>query len=95
MSTDVPICSFCGKDRDRVRKLVAGPNVYICDECVDLCCEILTEDYKSTMEPDQLGDAPFYRRYLANTPSSSAFLPPILYVVAGILVGLLFAHLRR
>ncbi len=35
------ICSFCGKDQDQVRKLIAGPSVYICDECVDLCNDIL------------------------------------------------------
>lgn len=38
------ICSFCGKTQDEVRKLVAGPGVYICDECVDLCNDILTEE---------------------------------------------------
>jgi ATP-dependent Clp protease ATP-binding subunit ClpX len=38
------ICSFCGKTQDEVRKLVAGPSVYICDECVDLCNDILTEE---------------------------------------------------
>ncbi len=37
-------CSFCGKSQDDVRKLVAGPNVYICDECIDLCNDILTEE---------------------------------------------------
>jgi hypothetical protein len=37
-------CSFCSKDRDEVRKLVAGPSVHICDECVDLCRKILAED---------------------------------------------------
>ncbi|MCL4154494.1 UNVERIFIED_CONTAM: hypothetical protein GTU68_002817 [Idotea baltica] len=37
-------CSFCGKSQDDVRKLVAGPNVYICDECVDLCNDILSEE---------------------------------------------------
>jgi ATP-dependent Clp protease ATP-binding subunit ClpX len=37
------LCSFCGKTQDEVRKLVQGPGVYICDECVDLCNEILTE----------------------------------------------------
>ena len=35
------ICSFCGKDQDQARKLIAGPSVYICDECVDLCNDIL------------------------------------------------------
>lgn len=38
------ICSFCAKTQEEVRKLVAGPGVYICDECVDLCNDILTEE---------------------------------------------------
>lgn len=45
-------CSFCGKSQEQVRKLIAGPGVYICDECVDLCNEILDEelfDSSSTM----------------------------------------------
>ena len=37
-------CSFCGKHQDQVRKLVAGPGVYICDGCIDLCQEVLEED---------------------------------------------------
>ncbi|ANZ95927.1 MULTISPECIES: ATP-dependent Clp protease ATP-binding subunit ClpX [Brochothrix] len=37
-------CSFCGKPQDEVKKLIAGPGVYICDECVDLCNEIITEE---------------------------------------------------
>ena len=36
-------CSFCGKTQDQVRRLIAGPNVYICDECVELCDEIIQE----------------------------------------------------
>jgi len=36
-------CSFCGKHQDLVKKLIAGPGVYICDECVDLCQQILAE----------------------------------------------------
>ena len=39
-------CSFCGKDQSQVRKLVAGPGVYICDQCIDLCREVLEEDTK-------------------------------------------------
>ncbi len=39
-------CSFCGKSQDDVRKLVAGPSVYICDECVDLCNDILHEEFE-------------------------------------------------
>jgi len=43
-------CSFCGKSRDQVRKLIAGPTVYICDECVGLCNEIISEDWQETRE---------------------------------------------
>ncbi len=50
------ICSFCGKSQDEVRKLIAGPNVYICDECIDLCNEIVSEDRQQELE-DQTGGA--------------------------------------
>jgi ATP-dependent Clp protease ATP-binding subunit ClpX len=40
-------CSFCGKGQDQVRKLVAGPGVFICDQCIDLCQEVLEDDNKS------------------------------------------------
>lgn len=40
-------CSFCGKNQEEVRKLVAGPSVYICDECVDLCNDILSEELEN------------------------------------------------
>ena len=39
-------CSFCGKSQEEVKKLIAGPNVYICNECVVLCKDILVEDDK-------------------------------------------------
>ncbi len=39
------VCSFCGKSQDEVKKLIAGPSVYICDECVSLCSEIIHEEY--------------------------------------------------
>ncbi len=41
---DIPTCSFCGKRHDEVNKLIAGPDVNICDECVNLCSEIVAED---------------------------------------------------
>ena len=55
-------CSFCGKSQDQVRKLVAGPGVYICDECIDLCTEIVEEelgheeelDFKELPKPHEL-----------------------------------------
>ncbi len=43
-------CSFCGKGQDEVRKLIAGPNVYICDECIELCNDIIAEEYDSEEE---------------------------------------------
>lgn len=46
MSEDKTLyCSFCGKGQDEVRKLIAGPSVYICDECVDLCNDILKDEF--------------------------------------------------
>ncbi len=45
-------CSFCGKGQGEVRKLIAGPNVYICDECIDLCNDIIAEDYEGSDETD-------------------------------------------
>jgi len=43
-------CSFCGKSQDEVKKLIAGPTVYICNECIDLCNEIVTEDRQQALE---------------------------------------------
>ena len=45
-------CSFCGKTQDQVKKLIAGPDVYICDECVELCNEILDEEFFENKEKD-------------------------------------------
>ncbi len=45
-------CSFCGKTQDQVRKLVAGPGVYICDECIELCTEIVEEELGSDEDVD-------------------------------------------
>jgi len=52
-------CSFCGKTQDQVKKLIAGPEVYICDECVDLCNEILDEEFlDSDNEKEESAEAP-------------------------------------
>ena len=45
-------CSFCGKNQDQVRRLIAGPNVYICDECVELCDEIIQEEIEENVEEE-------------------------------------------
>jgi hypothetical protein len=52
------VCSFCGKTQDQVRKLIAGPTVFICDECVDLCNDIILEE---TEMPDDEGSPPIAR----------------------------------
>lgn len=56
-------CSFCGKSHDEVNKIIAGPGVYICDECIEMCSEIieneqtdeLSEEFKTL--PKQIGRA--------------------------------------
>lgn len=46
-------CSFCGKSQDEVRKLIAGPSVYVCDECVELCNDIIKEELEGDSEPGE------------------------------------------
>ena len=48
-------CSFCGKHQDQVRRLIAGPGVYICNECVQLCMGILDDNYEPADEPGSSG----------------------------------------
>ena len=50
VSNDDLLCSFCGKSQDEVKKLIAGPSVYICDECIQLCNEIIDEEYSQEGE---------------------------------------------
>ena len=49
------LCSFCGKSQEEVKKLIAGPSVYICDECIQLCNEIIDEEYSREKE-DEISD---------------------------------------
>ena len=51
-------CSFCGKSRDSVEKLIAGPNVYICNECITISYEILTDDTETIDEAIDLKNVP-------------------------------------
>jgi ATP-dependent Clp protease ATP-binding subunit ClpX len=52
-------CSFCGKNQDQVRKLIAGPGVYICDECIELCNEIIEDELsRSTDDPLRFRNLP-------------------------------------
>ena len=50
-------CSFCGKTQEQVRRLIAGPRVYICDECIELCSEIIVDEFQGDVELD-LGALP-------------------------------------
>jgi ATP-dependent Clp protease ATP-binding subunit ClpX len=52
-SSDDLLCSFCGKSQDEVKKLIAGPSVYICDECIQLCNEIIAEEYGQEAEAEE------------------------------------------
>ena len=45
-------CSFCGKNQDQVKRLIAGPGVYICDECIDLCSDIIQDEFEESVELD-------------------------------------------
>ena len=51
-------CSFCGKTQEQVKRLVAGPGVYICDECVDLCNEIIEDEFDEVYESFEIGELP-------------------------------------
>ncbi len=51
-------CSFCGKSQEQVKRLVAGPGVYICDECIELCSEIIEEEFEDTKIDAELNEIP-------------------------------------
>jgi ATP-dependent Clp protease ATP-binding subunit ClpX len=70
-------CSFCGKSQEQVRKLIAGPGVYICDECVDLCNEILDEELFNGTSPQapQRKEAAPEKRKKTTTPLNLSQIP--------------------
>jgi ATP-dependent Clp protease ATP-binding subunit ClpX len=51
-------CSFCGKSQREVKKLIAGPTVYICDECIELCNDIIAEEYSEEEQPERVSHVP-------------------------------------
>ena len=59
-------CSFCGKSQDQVKRLIAGPGVYICDECIELCSEIIADEFDEAVEFDakELPKPQEIKRYL-------------------------------
>ena len=84
------VCSFCGTSRDQVRKLIAGPTVFICDECVDLCCEIIGEDSATAVSAEQRKKIPSLRRFMKLTSVKRRrefSLARIAFLVIGMALG--------
>ena len=78
-------CSFCGKSQKQVKKLIAGPGVYICDECIDLCNEIIDEELAGPSD-DAVGDLPvprdiyaFLDDYIVGQDSAKRILSVAVY----------------
>ncbi len=78
-------CSFCGKSQKQVKKLIAGPGVYICDECIDLCNEIIEEELAETTEVS-LGELPvpreiysFLNDYIVGQETAKSILSVAVY----------------
>ena len=57
-SKNTLFCSFCGKSQHEVKKLIAGPTVFICDECVELCMDIIKEEVKTNQGKDSKSSIP-------------------------------------
>ncbi len=83
--TDLLKCSFCGKSQKQVKKLIAGPGVYICDECIDLCNEIIEEELSESTEvglvdlpkPREIFD--FLEQYIVGQESAKRSLSVAVY----------------
>jgi hypothetical protein len=63
-------CSFCGKGQDEVVKLIAGPSVFICDECVGVCIDIIADDHEHAIQQNAESDR--WRTRAAALPGNSA-----------------------
>ena len=70
-------CSFCGKAQDQVRKLIAGPGVYICDECIDLCNEILDEELIDNPNHQKSGQQDQSRKAKSASPTTTKPAPTL------------------
>ena len=69
-------CSFCGKSQHEVRKLIAGPTVFICDECVELCMDIIREGNTSSLTKSRDGIPTPKRSAKSSTTTSSVRTTP-------------------
>jgi hypothetical protein len=70
----IAACSFCLKSNTQVRKLIAGPGVYICDTCVDLCVQILTDELGKEEEDEKVPRTPLWDR-IDSVDEALALLP--------------------
>jgi hypothetical protein len=80
-------CSFCTKTQNDVRKLIAGPKVHICDECIDLCIDILSEDLRKKPQGCLLCGLTKEMREMTRIPGRGSVCGPCLKVV-----GAMFEH---
>jgi ATP-dependent Clp protease ATP-binding subunit ClpX len=85
-SGDLLKCSFCGKSQKQVKKLIAGPGVYICDECIDLCNEIIEEEFSESSDARTLDELPkpiqirqFLDQYVIGQDSAKRALAVAVY----------------
>src|SRR2546428_4494753 len=83
--SDLLKCSFCGKSQKQVKKLIAGPGVYICDECIDLCNEIIEEELSEPVE-QRIEDLPkpreiyeFLNQYVIGQEQAKKILSVAVY----------------
>ena len=82
---DVLRCSFCGKSQDEVKRLIAGPTVYICDECIDLCNDIILEEgtaergeaFKRLLTPQEIDQR--LNEYIVGQDKAKKFLSVAVY----------------
>ncbi|MGI6703783.1 MAG: ATP-dependent Clp protease ATP-binding subunit ClpX [Clostridia bacterium] len=78
-------CSFCGKNQEQVKRLIAGPGVYICDECIDLCQEIIEEEFEDDLDegirdipkPKEIKD--FLAQYVISQEDAKKFMAVAVY----------------
>ncbi|MBO1031700.1 ATP-dependent Clp protease ATP-binding subunit ClpX [Tessaracoccus sp. SD287] len=85
-TSDLFKCSFCGKSQKQVKKLIAGPGVYICDECIDLCNEIIEEEFSEASDVGLLEELPrpmeirdFLNEYVIGQDSAKRALAVAVY----------------
>jgi hypothetical protein len=75
-SQEVLRCSFCNKDEHQVKKLIAGPTVFICDECIEVCLDIISNDTRWAMAPEVRKGIP--ADGLTDIPGSGPAVPRVM-----------------